>query len=98
MIDNSKDVIVLVAGGFFGSLAKLVLSPEQDWRRWLVRFVVGVSSAVFLGGFVGQLLMQWFEVPARETLAAAGFLVGVSCEQLISMLQARLVAGRPPRA
>ena len=97
MIDDTKEVAVLMVAGFFGSLARLVLSPEQCWKRWAIRFVVGISCAVCLGGFMGQLLAKWFSVPASETAAASGFVVGVTAEQLIQLFQARIEASKEPK-
>lgn len=97
MIEEPKEVVVLLVSGFFGSLARLILSPEKCIKRWLVRFVVGVSCAVFLGGFIGQLLSNWFHVPATETIAASGFLVGVTAERLIELVQSRIEHSKQKR-
>lgn len=91
MIESHKEITLLFLAGFFGSLVRLILTPDKNWHGWVVRFIVGISSAVFLGGFLGDLLVTWGKVPeSPNTFAAAGFLVGVTSEQIIAAIQGKL--------
>jgi len=77
-----KTVTVLLIAGFCGSLVRLVLYPEVHWKRWVGRFVVGILSAVFLGGLIGHLIHEWFNLEdAIISSAASGFIVGSAAEQ-----------------
>ena len=90
-MDHVKEVTVLLIAGFFGSLTRLVLNPEPHWRRWLVRFIVGVSCAVFLGGVVSQLIAKTLDLQEMERIfSASGFICGMTAEQLIEKIQNKM--------
>ena len=88
MINDPEQMRVLLAGGFFGTLTKLLLRPEKSWRSWLAQFVVGISCAVFLGGLVGR----WLDAgPAG--FAAVAYVFGSAAEQALAVAQSKL--GKP---
>ena len=79
---------ILIAGGFFGALTKLLLRPEKSWRSRISQLIVGVLCAVFLGGLVAKWLNAG---PAG--LAAAAYVIGSAAEQALGAAQARF--GKP---
>lgn len=90
-LDHTKELTVLFIAGFFGSLVRLVLNPEPRWQRWLVRFTVGVSCAVFLGGVASEAIAKAFSLKDMEQLlSASGFICGVLAEQMLEKMQARM--------
>ncbi len=83
-LNDHHDLATLASAGFFGTLTRLVLKPEKSWQRWLAQFVAGISSAVFLGGLVGQFLDA-----GAWGFAASGFVIGTASEQAIALAQRR---------
>ncbi len=85
MFENSSELKELLAGGFFGSLTRLLLKPENGWKQWLSQFVVGISAAVFLGGMVGH----WIGAgPAGY--ASAAYVIGTAAEKTLELFQKKL--------
>ena len=92
---TEKSTLVLLVSGFFGTLVRLVLAPEKSWKKWLSRFVVGISSAVFLGGLIGHLITKWLDLSGDVegqswAIAASGFIVGTAAEQVLANIQKRI--------
>ena len=96
-MEDLRETATLVIAGFFGSLVRLMLAPPERWQRWVARFIVGVSSAVFLGPPVGHMIAKWSGLDASGTLPAAGFLTGVTAEQLIVYIQSKLSNAEVPK-
>lgn len=90
-LDHVREVTVLFIAGFFGSLVRLVLNPEPRWQRWLVRFIIGISCAIFLGGVVSEAIAKAFSLKdVEQLLSASGFICGVLAEQLLEKMQTKM--------
>lgn len=88
-----KTTVLLMIAGIFGSLVRLTLNPEPSWQRWALRFFVGISCAVFLGGLIGHLMVKWFDLSGESeawAIAAAGFITGTSSEQVLDFIMRRM--------
>ena len=94
MIEHFKEAIVLLISGIFGSLVRLLSKPEDDWKKWLARFMIGMFAAVFLGGFFSILLIKAFDISTDQGIMyarlASGFIVGTASEQIIDLIVAKI--------
>ncbi|MDC0088180.1 hypothetical protein OAI07_01415 [Akkermansiaceae bacterium] len=77
----------LVSGGLFGSITRLLLKPEKNWQAWLVQLVVGLSAAVFIGGFFGHILNA-----DVFGYGASSYVVGTAAERAIKKLQEKFLS------
>ena len=84
----TEEVKTLITSGAFGSLVRIVLSPDKKWQRWIVQVFVGVSSAVFLGQVAGHIIVKTLGTDGMAAAySAAGFLIGTAAEKCIEKLQ-----------
>ena len=85
MIETGEVTRALVVGGASGTLTRLILRPEKDWKAWLAQFVVGILAAVFLGGLAGHFLDA-----GPIGYASSAYVIGTAAEQFIRLLQSRV--------
>ena len=89
-MEEIKEVVVLSISGIFGSLSRLLISPEIDWQKRLAKFLVGIFTAIFIGGFFSILLIKWFDLNSSISIvyatSASGFIVGSGSEQILDMI------------
>lgn len=76
----------LTFSGIFGSLARLVIRPEESWQAWVTQVFVGVVCAVFIGGLAAHYLNA-----GRHGVLACGFVFGSLGEHGLKMLQKRVM-------
>ena len=86
------NIQVLGVAGFAGVFIKGLLAPEKHWKRRAVQALVGLFSAIFLGGFIGSLIEGFVTVPAYAYLAA-GFICGTAGEVAITFAQRKIFPG-----
>ncbi len=88
-----SNVQVLAIAGVCGAFVKAIVAPEGKWGRRAVQGLVGVLSAVFLGGLIGGLIAPLVAQPAYAYLAS-GFVCGTAGESGIAVMQRRLLGRR----
>jgi hypothetical protein len=88
----SLEIKTLIAGGIFGSIVRITLNPDKEWKKWIVQAFVGVSAAVFLGQVVGHLIINVVgDAGAAGAYSAAGFIIGTGAEKVIEKLQKKFL-------
>ena len=83
---DNETIKVLLTGGFFGSLTRLLLKPEGSWKAWIAQLIVGISCAVFLGGLAGQAINS-----GMAGYMASAYVIGSAGEQALAILQAKFL-------
>ena len=76
------DMKDLAVSGILGSLARLIIAPEDNWRRWVAQLIVGMLCAVFLGGLAAHFLNA-----GPSGLLACGFVFGSLGEHGLKVAQ-----------
>ena len=93
-----KTALTLAIAGLAGSIVRGVINPESSWRRWVSRFLIGILTAVFLGGLVGHIVANGFGIADKHgyawVLCACGFTLGSCAEAAIARLQEGIRKGK----
>jgi len=89
-----KTALILLVSGFFGSLIRIIRKPHDHWKQWVIQFIVGILSAIFIGGFLSHLLINATGLASEESqlwaTAATAYVIGTSAERLIEVITARI--------
>ncbi|MEQ3744862.1 MAG: hypothetical protein ABNH53_01325 [Henriciella sp.] len=84
------NLLLLIVSGIAGAFVKGILAPEGNWKKRAIQGVVGVLSAVFLGGFFAGLVEGLVPTPEYAVLAA-GFICGTAGELAIAFIQKKIL-------
>ena len=89
------NIQVLGVAGLAGAFIKAIVAPEKQWKRRAVQAIVGLFSAIFLGGFLGSLIEDFVTISAYAYLAS-GFVCGTAGEGAIAYAQSKLLTDNKP--
>lgn len=89
------NIQVLGIAGLAGAFIKALIAPEEKWKSRAIQAIVGLFSAVFLGGLAGSMLEGFVTVPAYAYLAT-GFLFGTLGEIGIAWAQKKFLESKVP--
>lgn len=88
----TEEIRALLTGGTFGTVVRILLNPDKEWKKWIVQAFVGVSAAVFLGGVITHLIIMAIGPAGADAAGyAAGYLIGTGAEKAIEKLQKRFL-------
>lgn len=89
------NIQVLGVAGLAGAFIKALIAPEEKWKSRAIQAVVGLFSAVFLGGLAGSMIEGFVTNPAYAYLAT-GFLFGTLGEIGIAWAQKKFLDSKIP--
>ena len=89
------NIQVLGVAGLAGAFIKALIAPEEKWKSRAVQAIVGLFSAIFLGGIAGSMVEGFVTNPAYAYLAT-GFLFGTLGEIGIGWAQKKFLDSKIP--